>query len=146
MTARKTKLAAVVEHQDPKVHAAYRAYMDALGIPCAERAAPKWQIWSLVSSLATVAVGIVAGAHVANALAVFAYTLGIGAFLSAVVYVMAYLLATIASMYAAGRVAEYISRGTIATDIKRLGSWAAEKLSGASTYAKERACSMSSAL
>lgn len=130
---------ATIDEAQEGLASAFNVYLASLGRGPIDGAfiPTKRLIASFVCSLAVTACGMVAGMHIANALAVFIAALGFPAFIAAVVYLMTYFVAVLAALYAGGRVAKYIATGRIADDVARATGWVASKLGSASTYVKQ---------
>lgn len=135
----RTRKTVVQQPAKPEVHAAFTAYMHTMGFQAQDVGETKWQVWSVVASLATLALGVVVGCTVANTLAFVLVSLGIWSFLAAIIALMGYMITGVLAAYAAGRVAQYIARGTIADDIERVAAQVLGKVSGASTWLKQHA-------
>lgn len=97
----------------------------------------KTVIISLVLNLAVCTLGIVASLYLANWLALVAMTLGIGEFISLVVWCFVYMLGVMASIYAGACAARYVVSGKAADHMEAAGRWLRGKFTSASTAIKQ---------
>ena len=96
----------------------------------------KRTIISIVASVATYALGAIAGLHLAAWLSAAAYSLTGVMFISMVLELMVAVMCIVAAMVAGGYVARYISTGQIIDDMASVKSWAARKFSSTSLFVK----------
>ncbi len=127
-------IGASAEHISPE------AMHEALGQSLFGGALPsrKRVIISIVANLAVCALGIVSALYLANWLAMVAMTLGIGAFISTVIWCFVYMIGVVASIYAGAVAARYVASGQAATHMEAAGRWIKSKFTSTSTALKQR--------
>lgn len=148
MTARKAKPIATLtpeqaefikrEQARAKMADAYAAYCEAMGTTGVQAGSFKNMIVGFVGSIVTMVLGYTAGMCFANMLASAFFMLTGWAYMSAAIYLIAFFISAVASIYAAGRVAGYLAKGEYAADMASVANWVTGKFSRASTYVKEQ--------
>jgi hypothetical protein len=143
MTARKPKATVLVVEQDPKdkareeLHMAYEAYMRSMGVePGSAATKPKVMLASFLGSIATMVLGYTLGIKLAEILCTAVYALTGWVYFSLAIYIVGFVLSAMVSLYAAGRVAKYLSNGTYSDDMVVLKNRMVQWFSNKSTAAK----------
>ena len=145
MTARKnskTPVALVVEPTNKERAAeelrfAYEAYMRSLGLePGGAATKPKVMLLSFIGSIATMVLGYAAGIKIAELLCMAVYAVTGWVYISLAIYIVGFILSAMVSLYAASRVAKYISQGTYGDDMIAAKNKVTEWFSNKSTAAK----------
>lgn len=119
---------------------AYDVYCKSLGADGTSNTPPsgKEMLLGFIASMVTGVLGITAALSIAESLLTLTFFVTGWVWFSIAIWFIAAFIGCVAAIYAMGRAAEYVATGKYATDIEKLGSWAASKFNSASSYVKHR--------